>query len=98
MKYALALVAGMIVGAMATAALFVYNPMAGNRDLTPLSVSDQTLMQLNYPGVAEASIAYTNDGESTTKPHPAKVLQLWEAPVRYPWLGMIGGTTLITIT
>ncbi len=82
MKYVLSLIVGMLVGAVAAAALLVYNPLAGNRDLTPLSVSDQTLMQFNYSGVAEASIAYTNDGESTTKPHPAKVLQLWEAPVR----------------
>ncbi|MDJ0918494.1 MAG: hypothetical protein QNJ05_12070 [Woeseiaceae bacterium] len=82
MKHVLALVVGVLVGALAVSALLVYNPLAGTRDLTPLSVSDQTLMQLNYSGVAEASIAYTNDGESTTRPHPAKVLQLWEGPVR----------------
>ncbi len=82
MKYVLSLLLGMLVGAVIASALLVYNPLAGNRNLTPLAVSDQTLMQFNYSGVAEASIAYTNDGESTTKPYPAKVLQLWEAPVR----------------
>ena len=82
MKYLVALLIGMFVGAFLTAAVLVYNPLAGTRDLTPLSVSDQTLIQLNYSGVADRSIAYTNDGESTVKPHPAKVLQLWEAPVR----------------
>ena len=82
MKYLVALLIGMFFGAALTAAVLVYNPLAGTRDLTPLSVSDQTLIQLNYSGVADRSIAYTNDGESTVKPHPAKVLQLWEAPVR----------------
>ena len=82
MKYVLALIVGVLVGVLAAFALLVYNPLAGNRGLTPLAVSDQSLMQFNYSGVAAASIAYTNDGESTTKPHPAKVLQLWEAPVR----------------
>lgn len=82
MKYAIALILGMLTGAVIAAALFVYNPFAGNRDLTPLSVSDQTLMQLNFSRVADRAIAYTNDGESSARPFPAKVLQLWEAPVR----------------
>ena len=82
MKYVIALILGMLAGALAAAAVLVYNPFAGNRELTPLSVSDQALMQLNYSGVADRAIAYTNDGESMTKPYPAKVLQLWEAPVR----------------
>ena len=82
MKYAIALILGMLAGAIVTAAVLVYNPFAGNRELTPLSVSDQTLMQFNYSGVSDRTIAYTNDGESTTKPYPPKVLQLWEAPVR----------------
>lgn len=83
MKYVIALILGILTGAVAAAALLVYNPFAGNRELTPLSVSDQTLMQFNYSAVAERTIAYTNDGESTIKPYPAKVLQLWEAPVRH---------------
>ncbi len=82
MKYLLALVLGLLTGAAIAAALLVFNPTAGATRLSPLSVSSQSLLQLSYSGVTERSIAYTNNGESAAKPHPAKILQLWEAPVR----------------
>jgi hypothetical protein len=50
--------------------------------LSPLSVSENELISLNYSTVAADSLIYTNDGESLVAPHPAKVLQLWEQPIR----------------
>ena len=82
MKYLIALVLGLLTGAAIVAALLVYNPTAGSTRLSPLSVSNQSLLQLSYSGVTERNIAYTNNGESAAKPYPAKILQLWEAPVR----------------
>lgn len=82
MKYLLALILGLLTGIAAAALLLIYNPMAGANRLSPLSVSDQALIRFSYSGVADNTIAYTNDGESTVRPFPAKILQLWEAPVR----------------
>ncbi len=81
MKYLISLLLGITVGGAIACAVLVYNPTAGTASLSPLSVSSQTLMQLSYSGVTERSIAYTNNGESAAKPNPAKILQLWEAPV-----------------
>ncbi|MEM9334006.1 MAG: hypothetical protein AAGA33_04070, partial [Pseudomonadota bacterium] len=82
MKYLIALILGSLTGAALVAALLVFNPTAGVTRLSPLSVSSQSLLQLSYSGVTERNIAYTNNGESAAKPYPAKILQLWEAPVR----------------
>ncbi|MEM9401911.1 MAG: hypothetical protein AAGA44_05375 [Pseudomonadota bacterium] len=82
MKYLIALLLGFLAGVVIVAALLIYNPTAGTTRLSPLSVSSQSLLQLSYSGVTERSIAHTNNGESAAKPYPAKILQLWEAPVR----------------
>lgn len=82
MKYLISLSIGMLVGI----ALFVlglyYNPFVGNPSVSPLALSDLDIVDLSYSLVASDSIAFTNDGESHVKPHPAKVLQLWEPTVK----------------
>ena len=81
-RHLIALVIGVILGAVAAVALLYYNPLAARNRLSPLSVSDQEIISLAYSAVAQDAIVYTNDGESRVHPHPVKVQQLWEAPVR----------------
>jgi hypothetical protein len=82
MKYLISLLLGMAVGVTAFLALLYYNPLTSKNKLSPLSVTEHELVSLNYSTVAADSLIYTNDGESLVTPHPAKVLQLWEQPIR----------------
>lgn len=82
MKYLVSLLAGLILGVSLFAAFLVFNPFLTDRRLSPLSVSDAEVMSLTYNSVPGESIVFTNDGESREQPHPDKVLQLWEAPIR----------------
>ena len=82
MKYLIALLLGVTTGVLIFLALLYFNPLTSRNNLSPLSVTDNELISLNYSAVAEDALTYTNDGESTIKPYPAKVLQLWEPPIR----------------
>jgi len=82
MKHVIALVLGLLVGAGLFAAGLLFNPFIADRGLSPVSVSKSEVIALNFANVPAESIAYTNDGESMQQPHPEKVLQLWEAPIR----------------
>ena len=82
MKYVVALVLGFIVGAVLFAVGVLYNPFVSDRGLSPLSVTDAEVVALSYSVVPSETIMYTNDGESLQMPHPPKVQQLCEAPVR----------------
>ncbi len=59
-----------------------YYPISITHTLSPISVTDNEVVRLNYSAVAQDALVYTNDGESQIAPYPAKVQQLWEAPVR----------------
>ena len=82
MKYLVALVFGFLAGATLFAAALLYNPFVADQGLSPLSVTDAEVITLSYPVVPAETIMYTNDGESKQAPHPEKVQQLWEAPIR----------------
>ncbi len=82
MKYLIALILGLLTGAAIFLGGLIYNPFIADRGLSPLSVTDAEVITLNYANAPAESIVYTNDGESLQKPNPAKVLQLWEAPIR----------------
>lgn len=82
MKYILSLLLGLATGVALFAAGLTYNPMFGKLGLSPLAVTDSQTIILGYPVVATEAMVYTNDGESRIRPHPEKVLQLWEAPIR----------------
>jgi hypothetical protein len=82
MKYLISLLLGVAVGVAVFLALLFYNPLTSRNKLSPLSVSEHELVNLNYSTVAADSLIYANDGESLVAPYPAKVLQLWEAPIR----------------
>lgn len=82
MKYLLALLLGAIVGALLFTIGLIYNPFIGVSSVSPLSFSNEEQIVLSYSGVADEGILFTNDGESRVQPHPEKVLQLWEPPIR----------------
>ena len=82
MKYVVTLILGLLTGAAIFLLGLIYNPFIADRGLSPLSVTDAEVITLNYSNSPAESIVYTNDGESLQKPHPEKVLQLWEAPIR----------------
>jgi hypothetical protein len=83
MKYLVSLLAGMSVGIAAFLALLYFNPLTSQNNLSPLSVTDNDVIKLNYSAVAQNSLIYSNDGESQVDPYPAKVLQLWEPSIRH---------------
>jgi hypothetical protein len=82
MKYVVAIVLGIVAGAALFGLALIYNPLAMDSRLSPLSVTDADIISVTYSVVPSASIVYTNNGESIQSPHPPKVPQLWEAPVR----------------
>ena len=75
-KYVTGLLLGIVLGVLAAAALLYFNP------LSPLSVSNNNILRLGYSAVPTDSIVFTNNGESRVQPHPEKVRELWEAPLR----------------
>ena len=81
-KYLVALIFGMAVGAAIFLGLLYFNPLMTQQRLSPITVTDNDVVKLGYSAAAQDMLIYTNDGESRVDPHPAKVLQLWEAPIR----------------
>lgn len=82
MKYIVALVLGLVAGAAIFAVGAVYNPFTVDRGLSPLSLTDAEVIALSFSTVPAENIIYTNNGESLQSPHPEKVLELWEVPIR----------------
>jgi len=82
MKYMASLLVGMLVGSAVFLLFLFFNPLTTANKLSPLSVSDNDLISLNFSAVATDALLFTNDGESQVAPYPAKVLQLWEPPIR----------------
>jgi hypothetical protein len=81
-RYLVALLAGLALGAAAAMALLFFNPLAAKNPLSPLSVSDNRMISLSYSAVTSDALLYANDGESRIRPYPEKVQQLWEKPIR----------------
>lgn len=81
MKYAFALLAGMLTGTTLAVLFFLLNPLTSPDALSPLAVSENQLMILRYSAVPADALLYTNDGESRVQPRPASVQQLWEPTI-----------------
>lgn len=81
-RYLVALLFGIAAGAVSFVALLYFNPFTSQDNLSPLSVGSNQVMNLTFSPVAADSLVYTNNGEQRIRPHPEKVLQLWEATVR----------------
>lgn len=82
MKFLIALLLGVVAGAALFLLTLIYNPFIADRKISPLAVSSDEIVALNFSAVPANAIVFTNDGNSIQKPHPAKVQQLWEAPIR----------------
>ena len=82
MKYVVSLLLGLVCGVALFAVGLLYSPFIADRGISPLLVTDAEVITLNFANVPVESIVYTNDGESLQEPHPKKVQQLWEAPIR----------------
>lgn len=82
MKYLMAWIAGVILGAAVLLTLLYYNPFTAPQKVSPLVVSDSTLLDFTFSGVASEAIAFTNNGESPTKRAPASIAPLWEPAIR----------------
>ena len=81
-KYLFALIFGMAVGAVVFIGLLYFNPLTAQQRLSPITVTDNDVIKLGYSAAVQDMLIYSNDGESRVDPYPAKVLQLWEAPIR----------------
>ncbi len=81
-RYLLPLLAGMVMGLVLMFGFLYYNPMSTANNLSPISVTENEVVRLNYSAVAQDALIYTNNGESQIAPQPEKVQQLWEAPIR----------------
>lgn len=88
MKYLVSLVLGMVCGAALLLAGLYFNPFIARQALSPLAVSDNVLVVLNYSLVPADSLLFTNDGESVRKPFPLKVQELWEPAVQKTWVNV----------
>lgn len=82
MKYLITLLLGVLAGAALLLLALIYNPFSADRKISPLAVSSDRIEALNFSAVPSDSIIFTNNGNALQKPHPSKVQQLWEAPVR----------------
>jgi len=81
-RHLIVLLTGLATGVAIALAFLFYNPFTAQSSLSPLAVSDRQQISLRYSAVAEDSIIITNSGDSSRlHPNPAKVLQLWEAPI-----------------
>ncbi len=81
-RYIAGLLLGIALGVLAAAALLYFNPLAARNPLSPLSITNNTILSLGYSSVPTDTIVFTNNGESRVQPHPEKVSELWEAPIR----------------
>jgi hypothetical protein len=82
MKYAISFLVGALLGAALFLLALYHNPFAVAPTTSPLSVSEQRLLDFTFSAVPAESIAFTNNGESRVKPHPEKIAELWEPAVR----------------
>lgn len=81
MKYVFSLVVGIVLGVAAFLSALYYNPFKGQSTVSPLAVTDQRVMELSFSAVPGDALLYTDDGESSTAPHPSRVVEIWEPAV-----------------
>lgn len=81
MKYGFSLLLGVVTGVVLFCLLLYFNPFAGVQSISPLAMTNHRLLNLSFSSVSGETLILTNDGESVSPPHPAKVLQLWEPTI-----------------
>lgn len=86
LKHAATLLGGFLTGIFLFVVALYANPFAANVELSPIAVTDQSLLDLSFSAVPTEALLFTNDGESTVAPNPAKVLELWEPTIQNTWV------------
>ncbi len=81
MKYLVALLIGMSIGAALFFAGMYYNPFTDRLLVSPLVVSDDDHLDFTYTAVPGEAILYTDNGESIIDTHPDRVAELWEPAI-----------------
>ena len=81
MKYVFSLLIGAVLGVLLFTLILYYNPFAAQPAISPLSVTQDRVINLSYSAVASEAILYTDDGESIVTPHPDRVADLWELAI-----------------
>jgi hypothetical protein len=81
MKYVISLLIGAFLGALLFSSILYYNPFAVQPTISPLSVSQDRVINLSYSAVASEGILYTDNGESIVTTHPDRVADLWELAI-----------------
>jgi hypothetical protein len=89
MKYLISLVAGIIGGAALFLVSLYYNPFASRLEVSPLAVTEQGMIELNFSSVPAETLLFTNDGESIVAPHPDNVNELWESAIKRTWASAV---------
>lgn len=80
MRHVIAFALGVVAGGLLAVAFVLFVP-ASHPGLTPLDVSDGEQIALDFSGVADDAILFTNDGASAIRPQPDGVQQLWEPTI-----------------
>ena len=81
MKYVISLLLGALLGASLFSLALYYNPFAAQSTISPLSITQDRVINLSYSAVASDAILYTDDGESIIATRPDRVADLWELAV-----------------
>lgn len=81
MKYAVALLLGILCGATLFVLGMYVNPFVENLVVSPLAVAQTDQLDFTYTAVPGESILYTDHGESIVKTHPDRVAELWEQTI-----------------
>ena len=81
MKYVISLLLGALLGALLFSLALYYNPFAAQPTISPLSVTQDRVINLSYSAVASDAILYTDDGESIITTQPDRVADLWELAI-----------------
>jgi hypothetical protein len=81
MRYFVALLIGMLTGAVLFGAGFYYNPFMNQTMISPLAVTNEKVIGLSFSAVPQEGILYTNNGDSVPAPHPKRVAKLLEPAV-----------------
>jgi hypothetical protein len=81
MKYVISLLLGALLGASLFSLALYYNPFAAQSTISPLSITQDRVINLSYSAVASDAILYTDDGESIIATHPDRVADLWELAI-----------------
>lgn len=81
MKYVVALIAGLLCGAVIFALGLYMNPFVGSATVSPLAVAKERVVDLSFSAVPDNGLLFTDSGDSIIDRHPERVALLWEPAI-----------------